>query len=113
MFPSQRDFLRHIIDECLYILKVTKGKNQDEVFSDETLSKAIVRSLEIIGEATKKLDPDFKDSYPQVEWRKMAATRDIMIHNYFGIDYDIVWNIIIEKLPVLEFQLQNIVNEIE
>ena len=47
MFPSQLDFLRHILDECRYILKVTQGKNRDEVFADETLSKAIVRSLEI------------------------------------------------------------------
>ena len=57
MLPSQPDFLRHILDECIYILKVTKGKTSDEVFIDETLSKAIVRSLEIIGEATKRLPP--------------------------------------------------------
>ncbi len=109
MFPSQLEFLKHILDECSYILKVTTGKNQDEILTDETLSRAIVRSLEIIGEAAKRISPDFKVQHPHIEWKKMAATRDVMIHDYFGIDYDIVWSIITEKLPELEHQLQQII----
>ncbi len=113
MFPSQPEFLKHILDECTYILKVTAGKTQQEIFTDETLSKAIVRSLEIMGEATKRLNPDFKAQYPHVEWKKIAATRDVMIHDYFGIDYDIVWSIITEKLPDLEHYLREIIKESE
>lgn len=110
MFPSQPEFLKHILDECSYTLKVTSGKTKEEVFSDETLSRAIVRSLEIMGEATKKIDSDFKLLHPHVEWKKIAATRDIMIHDYFGIDYDIVWSIIKDKLPDLEHFLKEIIN---
>lgn len=113
MFLSQPEFLRHILDECSYILKVTAGKTSNEIFADETLSKAIVRSLEIMGEATKRLDPDFKLQHPHVEWRKIAATRDVMIHDYFGIDYDIVWSIITQKLPDLEHYLQEIISASE
>lgn len=109
MYPSQLEFLRHILDECSYILKVTEDKTSADVFSDETLSRAIIRSLEIIGEASKKVDNDFKLKHPHIEWKKMAATRDVMIHDYFGIDYDVVWSIITDKLPDLEHYLQEII----
>ncbi len=111
MFPSQLEFLRHILDECRYALKVTKGKTSEEVLSDETLTRALVRSLEIIGEATKRLDDDFTARYPHVEWKKMAGTRDKMIHHYFGIDYKIMWSIITEKLPDLEGFITEILEE--
>lgn len=82
MYPSQLDFLRHIYDECSFVLKSTNGKTKSEVLSDEILIRALVRSLEIIGEASKKLDPDFKALHSGIEWKKMGATRDIMIHHY-------------------------------
>lgn len=113
MFPSQPEFLKHILDECNFVLKVTKGKTSEETFADETISRAIVRSLEIMGEATKRLDDDFKFKHPHIEWKKIAATRDVMIHDYFGIDYDIVWSIITEKLPDLEHFLEEIIKASE
>ena len=64
--------------------------------------RAIIRSIEIIGEATKKLSEEFKNSHTSIEWKKMARTRDILIHVYFGIDNDIIWIIITEKLPPLQ-----------
>jgi uncharacterized protein with HEPN domain len=111
MSLSHHDFLKHILDECRFILTATKNKNQSDILADEILSRALVRSLEIIGEATKCLDPEFRNLHPQVEWKKMSATRDVMIHVYFGIDYDIVWNIISEKIPELEFQIDRILSE--
>lgn len=111
MSPSQPDFLQHILDECNFILIVAEGKPRDSVLEDETLKRAIVRSLEIIGEATKKLDDDFRLQHPQIEWKKIAGTRDIMIHHYFGIDYDIVWSIITDKIPELQFCLEEIIRE--
>lgn len=110
MYPSQRDFLRHIQDECRFILKATNGKSKEEVLSDEILTRALVRSLEIIGEASKKLAPEFKALHSGIEWRKMGATRDIMIHHYFGIDYDILWSIITDKIEPLETFLAEILN---
>ena len=75
------------------------------------LCHAIVRSLEIIGEAAKKVDPKFKNEYPHIEWRKMAGTRDKMIHDYFGVDYEIVWDIIEQKIPDLDHFVTEIINE--
>ncbi|MBK5285081.1 MAG: DUF86 domain-containing protein [Bacteroidia bacterium] len=109
MSPSLLDFLKHIEHECGFLTRVTAGKTLDEVFNDEILSKAIVRSLEIIGEAVKKLDDDFKKQHPSMEWKKIAGTRDIMIHHYFGIDYDIVWEVITEKIPPLHKYIHEII----
>lgn len=111
MSPSLPDFLQHILDECNFILKVTNGKTRNEVIEDETLRRAVVRSLEIIGEAVKKLDDDFRSRHPQIEWIKIAGMRDVMIHHYFGIDYDIVWSVITDKIGELQFQLIEIMNE--
>ena len=101
MLNSNLDLLRHIKDEVDFVLSYTEGKSQEQVMHDEVLCRAIIRSLEIIGEASKKLDEDFKSDHPEIEWKKMARTRDRVIHHYFGVDYDIVWDVIQSKLPDL------------
>lgn len=75
------------------------------------LCHAIVRSLEIIGEASKKVDPEFKVDHPHIEWKKMAGTRDKMIHDYFGVDYEIVWDIVESKIPDLDHFINEILKE--
>ena len=76
MSLSHLDFLKHIVVEIDFILDKTSGKDKSQVFEDEVLSRAIIRSLEIIGEATKKLSNDFIVLHPEVEWKSMAGTRD-------------------------------------
>ncbi|HMG11248.1 MAG TPA: DUF86 domain-containing protein [Mucilaginibacter sp.] len=108
MLPSEFELLKHILDEISFVLKATAGKDKESVIDDPVLSRAIIRSLEIIGEVCTKLDPDFKATYPHIEWRKMSGTRNRLIHDYFGVDYDIVWDIIITKLPVLNDDIQEV-----
>lgn len=108
--PSNLELLRHILDETDFVLGTTHGKDKDDVIYDPLLSRAIIRSLEIIGEACTKLDPDFKALHPQIEWRKMAGTRNRLIHDYFGVDYDIVWDIIVSKLPLLKENVEEIID---
>ena len=88
-----------------------RAKTKDNIIDDGLLNRAVIRSLEIIGEATKKLDDEFKNQYPHIEWKKMAGTRDKLIHDYFGVDYDIVWDIIENKLPDLQFFIEEIFAE--
>lgn len=101
MFFSPIDYLNHIKDEAIFILLITKGKSKDEVLGDKLLVRATERSIEIIGEATKNLEFPFRVKYPQIDWRKMAGMRDVMIHEYFGVDKEILWRVISDKLEEL------------
>jgi uncharacterized protein with HEPN domain len=106
---SNIDLMKHILDEIEFVLLNTKDKSFDQVIDDKILSRAIIRSLEIIGEASKKLHPDFKSQYIQIDWKAIAGTRDKLIHDYFGVDYDIVWDIIKNELPDLFSELKRII----
>ena len=78
---------------------------------DETLKRAFVRSLEIIGEAVKQLPNDIKERHSHLEWRAMAGMRDRLIHGYFGVDYDIVWDVVLNKIPVLQREVEYILRQ--
>ena len=110
MSPSDFDLLRHVRDETIFILNNTYKKTLEDVLNDEILCRAIIRSLEIVGEAARKISNDIKVNYPQIEWKKMAATRDRLTHDYFGVDYDIAWDIIQNKLPELQINIESIIN---
>lgn len=106
---SLLDFLKHIKDETAFILIHSQQLAENDFYENEVLQKAFVRSLEIIGEATKKLPPEFRENYPQINWKAIAGTRDMLIHNYFGVDYQIVWDIIQHEIPELDAELMRII----
>ncbi len=111
MSHSNIELLKHILEEIEFVVNFTSGKDYDTTVNDPVLSRAIIRSLEIIGEASNKIDPDFKAANPHIEWRKITNTRHRLIHDYFGVDFEIVWNIIVEKLPDLKEDLMKLINE--
>ncbi|WP_031528453.1 HepT-like ribonuclease domain-containing protein, partial [Dyadobacter crusticola] len=90
MSPSLIEFLQHIESELRYIDKKTAVLSFDEFLDDETLTKAIVRSFEIAGEACKRVPDEIRTKYPLFDWRGFAGLRDRMIHHYWGIDYYII-----------------------
>jgi len=89
------------------------GMGKDELVKDRRTRDAVVRNLEVIGEAVKKLPAQVKREHPEVEWKKIAGLRDILVHDYFGIDRDIVWDVVQNKLPVLAEQVRRILDESE
>jgi uncharacterized protein with HEPN domain len=86
---------------------------KEQFIDNEILKRAVVRSLEIIGEATKNISHDFRLRHPSVEWRAMAGIRDKLIHNYLGVNYSIVWDVVRNKIPVLKEKIEYILSKIQ
>ncbi|MBS1778261.1 MAG: DUF86 domain-containing protein [Bacteroidetes bacterium] len=106
---SKRDtllLLEDILAAAGKILTYTIGMSYDDFISDDKTIDAVVRNFEIIGEAANRVPEDYKLEHPEIEWRRMIGLRNRIIHEYFGIDYEIVWQIIQENIPELQERVQ-------
>jgi uncharacterized protein with HEPN domain len=97
-----REYAKHILNEIEFIEKESLMVTFSDFMDSEMMKRAFVRSIEIIGEASKNIPEEIKTKYPETEWQNIARTRDKLIHHYFGIDYTIVWDIIKSHLPRLK-----------
>src|SRR3989339_406758 len=87
-------YLKHILDEIDFIISQTGNLTYDSLGENELYTRAFSRSMEIIGEAVKNLSQDFKDKHNNIEWKKISGMRDKIIHHYFSVDYDLIWDVI-------------------
>lgn len=111
MSKDPKEYLKHIQDECSYIISVSENLSFEDFLKDETLKRAVVRSLEIIGEATKKIPADIKVKWSTIQWKNMAGMRDRLIHDYMGVNYTIVWDVIKNKIPDMQKQISEFLTE--
>lgn len=107
MPKDYKEYLKHINDECIYINSAMTNLTFEVFIEDETMKRAVVRSLEIIGEATKKIPADVKLKWGTVPWKNMAGMRDRLIHDYLGVNYRIVWDVAKLKIPEIQMQISN------
>lgn len=105
------EYLRHILEEVDYLVEHSRGVSSDQFLKDETLRRAFVRSLEIIGEAAKKVPLELAEQLRDIEWRAMAGMRDRLIHGYFGVDYDLVWDVVVNKVPLLGARIRDLLGD--
>ncbi len=105
------DYLRDILEAMQKAEDFVEGLSFEEFASDDKTFYAVVRALEIIGEATKKLPTTLRKKYPAIPWKEMAGMRDILIHDYFGVEVETVWVTVKERSPEIKPLIQNVLEE--
>jgi len=108
---DSRVYLEDILEATRKITVYTGGLSKAAFLEDEKTIDAVVRNLEVIGEAVKNLPEDLRAQYSAVEWKKIAGLRDILIHEYFGLDAEIVWDIVQNKVPALDREVRAMLQE--
>ena len=111
MGKNQFIYIEHILESIEKIFKYTESITVHAFVEQDIIHDAVLRNFEIMGEATKKLSQDFREKHNDVPWKKMAGTRDILIHDYLGVDLIAVWNTIESDLPALKSQLTRILKK--
>jgi uncharacterized protein with HEPN domain len=104
-------YLKDILTAIESIERFVSGMNVAKFQTDDKTTSAVIQKLEIIGEATKQIPDEIRQSHPHVPWKEMAGMRDKLIHFYFGIDYQLVWRTIRERLPQVKLEIQKILHE--
>ena len=105
-----QDYLNDILEAMERIAEYIAGLTREDFMLDRKTQDAVIRNLEIIGEATKNLSPELCSRHGEVPWSGLAGVRDKMIHYYFGLNYDVIWTIASEELPALLLAIRNILS---
>jgi uncharacterized protein with HEPN domain len=106
-------FLKHILESIERIEEFTKNVSKDDFHTSVQLQDAVIRRIEIIGEAAKNISSGWTERHPEVPWSEMIRTRDKLIHGYFGVDLDLTWDIVIQDLPGFKTKIEKILEERE
>jgi len=101
-------YLKDILSAINSIESFVEGMSLEDLKNDDKTSSAVIRKLEIIGEATKNIPKDIQNKTPQIPWKEMAGMRDKLIHFYFGVDHNLVWNTIKKRIPKIKPFIENI-----
>ena len=111
MSKQPKEYLKHILVELEFLDSRSSGMSLQEFLKDEVKTRAFSRSLEIIGEASKNLPDEFRKNHTEIDWKAVSGMRDRLIHHYFGVDYEIVWDVVENEVPKLKGQIESILKE--
>jgi uncharacterized protein with HEPN domain len=107
------DYIQDILEALGEVEDFTAGMQFEDFVEDKKTINAVVRSLEVIGEAAKKMPDSMREKYPEIPWKRMTGMRDKLIHEYFGIDLEIVWEVVTNELPPIKPLIQKVLEEEE
>ncbi len=113
MKKDPKVFIGHILESVHLIEKYVDQMSKEDFLKSVNIQDAVIRRLEIIGEAVKNLPLEFRDEYPDIPWRQIAGMRDVLIHAYFGVDLDLTWKVVKSDLPKLERKVAGILKKLE
>lgn len=111
MSRNYRIYLQDILDAIQKVETYTTGVSFEIFVSESMRLDAVLRNLQIIGEAAKKIPPEIRQKYPDVSWRQIASFRDILVHEYFRVNLEVVWNIIFNYLPEMRIEIANVLEQ--
>jgi len=112
MKKDPKIFIEHILESIGDIEKYTKGQTKEKFLKAKMMQDAVMRKLEVIGEAVKNLPLSFKKKYSKINWKEIAGMRDILIHEYFGVNINIVWNTVKKDIPKFKKEMEGVMEEL-
>lgn len=111
MQPRDHDRIAHMLEAARKAIAHVRGRNRSDLDTDELLTLALTKLVEIVGEAAKQVSEDVREEHPQVPWSAAARMRDRLIHHYFDVNLDVLWRTVAEELPPLVAEIESFVEE--
>ncbi len=109
---SQRVYVTHVLD-CIGRITADSASGRDAVFGSHTLQDAIVRNLQVLCESVRRIDEAYKDLHAEIDWKAISGMRNVLVHDYFDVDFEAVWDVITRDLPPLERVMRSLLVQID